>query len=65
MPIVPIDKALAILSAVTDEQIEELPPAERRRLCDACLAMAVRCTPVADLPRSGVLKDLKESGGVH
>jgi hypothetical protein len=63
MSLEPLDKALAILSGLTDEQIDSLPPAERRRLADQCMRMAVRCTPVSDIPDFGILRELKHGKG--
>ena len=40
MPIALTDKIVALLCSLTDQQIEELPPAERRRLEDQCLRVA-------------------------
>ena len=37
MPIALTDRNVALLVSLTDEQIEELPPAERRRLEDMCM----------------------------
>jgi hypothetical protein len=55
-----LDQALAILISLTDEQIEALPPAERRRLEHECLRVAVRCCPVPKEPKSGVLLALRD-----
>jgi hypothetical protein len=55
MPLRLTDRIVALLVSLTDDQIEELPPAERRRLEDQCLRVAVRCAPIAELPKSGVL----------
>ena len=43
MPIALTDKIVALLASLTDEQIEALPPAERRRLEHACMSVMVRC----------------------
>jgi hypothetical protein len=57
MPIALTDRIVALLVSLTDEQVEELPPAERRRLEDQCLRVAILCAPVAKVP-SGVLEAL-------
>ena len=57
MPITLTDQIVALLVSLTDEQVEELPPAERRRLEDQCLRVAILCAPVAKVP-SGVLDAL-------
>jgi hypothetical protein len=59
MPIALTDKIVALLISLTDRQIDALPPAERHRLENECLRVAVLCAPVADLPKSGVLVELK------
>ena len=58
MPIGVVDKTVALLISLTDQQIEALPPAERRRLENECLRVAVLCAPVPDKPASGVLVEL-------
>jgi hypothetical protein len=61
MPIGLADKIVALLTSLTDQQIEELPPAERRRLEHMCLRVAVLCAPIAkELPKSGVLAALRD-----
>jgi hypothetical protein len=58
MPIALTDKIVALLCSLTDDQIEALPPAERRRLEEECMKVAVRCCRPLRSPRSGVLADL-------
>ncbi len=58
MPLSLTDKIVALLCSLTDDQVEALPPAERRRLEDQCLRVAVLCTP---LPRGIVAEPLCES----
>jgi hypothetical protein len=58
MPLRLTDRIVALLVSLTDEQIEELPPAERRRLEHMCMRVAVKCCPVAEVPK-GVLRELK------
>jgi hypothetical protein len=60
MPIALTDKLVALLCSLTDEQIEALPPAERRRLEHQCLRVAVLCTPTPETPKAGVLCDLRQ-----
>jgi hypothetical protein len=55
MPIALTDRIVALLTSLTNEQVEELPPVERRRLEDQCLRVAVLCAPIAKMPCSGVL----------
>jgi hypothetical protein len=62
MPIALTDKIVALLCSLTDEQIEALPPAERRRLEHACMRVMVKCFPpdrVECRYRPGVLGDLR------
>ena len=54
MPLRLTDRIVALLVSLTDDQIEELPPAERRRLEDQCLRVAILCAPIAKAPE-GVL----------
>jgi hypothetical protein len=48
MPLALTDRIVALLVSLTDEQIQALAPAERTRLADQCLRVAVRATPVAE-----------------
>jgi hypothetical protein len=60
MPLALTDRIVALLVSLTDEQIEALAPAERRRLEDQCLRVAVKCAPVAEASvNTGVLYDLR------
>jgi hypothetical protein len=59
MQIRTLDQALAILISLTDEQIESLPPAERRRVSDQCMRVAIKCAPLPPEPKAGVLYDLR------
>ena len=58
MPIALTDKIVALLCSLTDEQIEALPPAERRRLEHICMQVMVRCAPLQSIaPKlKGVVK---------
>jgi hypothetical protein len=58
MPIALIDKIVALLMSLTDDQVEALPPVERRRLEDQCLRVAVLCAPLPR-PRAGILGELR------
>jgi len=51
-----VDQAVAVLISLTDEQIENFPPAERRRVADQCMRVAIKCAP---LPKEGVLGALR------
>jgi hypothetical protein len=55
-----LDQAIAVLISLTDEQIESLPPAERRRVADICFKTVVRCEPpqTNGAPKAGVLLHL-------
>jgi hypothetical protein len=59
MAIALTDKIVALLASLTDDQIDALPPAQRRRLEHYCLAVMVRCQPVAEAPKEGVLSELR------
>jgi hypothetical protein len=63
MPIALTDKIVALLVSLTEEQIEALPPVERRRLEDQCLRVAVLCAPVPREPKCGVLAELRRDRG--
>jgi hypothetical protein len=62
------DKLIAALQALTREQVAALPPAERRRLCEALEAahrIAATEAIIADAKsafKSGVLRDLTKDG---
>jgi hypothetical protein len=59
MPIALTDKIVALLCSLTDDQIEALPPVQRRRLEDQCMKVMVRCQLPFQKPKAGVLCDLK------
>jgi hypothetical protein len=70
MPITVTDKIVALLASLTDDQIQALPPVQRRRLSDQCLMVSARCAvvprsatakqvPDRQQPSVGVLADLK------
>jgi hypothetical protein len=58
-------KIAALFHVLTREEVDALPPAERRRFADLCRHWAdfadIRPRPAA--PRTGVLADLKRSWG--
>ena len=63
MPVTVTDKIVALLASLTNQQIEDLPPAERRRLADQCLEVAHRAHKAGRTgARAGVLLDLSRGG---
>ena len=60
MPIALIDKAVAALSVLNLDHLENVPPAERRRLADICKHVAALAEPKAERPRSGILAALQD-----
>jgi hypothetical protein len=59
------DKIVALLASLTNDQIEALPTAERRRLELQCLAVAIRCAPVGTtLERKGPAANALEPVGI-
>jgi hypothetical protein len=63
MPIALIDKAVALLTAIDANSLENAPPAERRRLADICRHIAAVAEPKPAEPKAGVLFDLKNGKG--
>jgi hypothetical protein len=59
MPITLVDRAVAALVSLSPDDIERLPPAERRRLADSCRYVAQLAEPRAS-PKEGVLADLRD-----
>jgi hypothetical protein len=54
------NKIAALFSALTQEELDAMPPAERRRFADTCRHWAERADrawPTA-LPKGGVVKEL-------
>jgi hypothetical protein len=47
MPIAIADKAVALLTALSRETVEALPPVERRRLAEQCRRVAALADPAA------------------
>jgi hypothetical protein len=54
-------KIAALFNALTREEVDAMPPAERRRFAELCRHWAdfADIRPRPDAPRSGVLADLK------
>jgi hypothetical protein len=52
-------KLAALLNALTQADIEALPPARRRQLGQLLKHWGARCDPPQDQPKSGVLSDLR------
>lgn len=61
MPIAITDKILALLVSLSPADVEDLPPAERRRLADHCRHAAELAEPKRATPRTGVPVDLRGS----
>jgi hypothetical protein len=55
------DKIAALFNVLTREEVDAMPPAERRRFADLCRHWAhfADIRPRPSVPRSGVLADLK------
>jgi hypothetical protein len=58
MPIDITDKIVALLVALGRDDVEALPPAERRRLADQCRRVVNLAEPGNGASRHGVLGDL-------
>jgi hypothetical protein len=54
-----VDKAVALLCVLRREDIEALPPAERRRLADTCRHVAGIAEPPSPRQGKGVLSALQ------
>jgi hypothetical protein len=59
MPIDLTDKIVALFAALSNDDIDALPPVQRRRLAEQCGRVADRAEADARQPRAGVLGDLK------
>jgi hypothetical protein len=61
MPIDLTDKIVALFAALSDNDIDALPPVQRRRLAEQCRRVADRAENDRNgkQPRAGVLADLK------
>ena len=55
------DKIVSLVVSLRREDIEALPPAERRRLADHC-RWVVEAAETKPAPKPGVLTDLKVNG---
>ena len=55
------DKIAALFHVLTREEVDAMPPAQRRRFADQCRHWAdfADIRPRAAVPKSGVLADLK------
>jgi hypothetical protein len=60
MPITLADRAVAALAAVGRQQLQDLPPAERRRLADECRRVIALAEPRPDAPKAGLLAELHQ-----
>jgi hypothetical protein len=58
MPIDLTDKIVALFSALSNDDIDALPPVQRRRLAEQCRRVADRAEVDAKRSRAGVLGDL-------
>jgi hypothetical protein len=54
-----VEKAAALLEAVSPADLQAMPPAARRRFAAACRQAADLAEPKPDAPRAGVLCDLR------
>ena len=52
-------KVAALLGTIRKQDVEGLPPVERRRFADLCRYVARLAEPQSDPPKTGVLYDLK------
>jgi len=59
MPIDLTDKIVALFAALSNDDIDALPPVQRRRLAEQCRRVADRAESDAKRPEAGVLGDLK------
>ena len=53
------DKIVALLANLNPDDIQALPPAERRRFADWCRRAADLADPPAPPPRDGILSHLR------
>jgi hypothetical protein len=51
-------KIVALFQALTREEVDAMPPAERRRFADLCRHWA-HCADLRPVPGSGILADLR------
>ena len=55
----------ALLAALAPSDFERMPPAERQRLADELRYWATVAQPKNDVPKSGVLLDLRNGAPRH
>lgn len=66
MPIHITDKVIALLATLSPDDIEALPPVQRRRLADGCRRAAALADPPRAAPqRAGVLLQLGDGFPRH
>jgi hypothetical protein len=53
-------KVAALLGTIRKQDVEQLPPVERRRFADLCRHVARLAEPKDGPPKAGVLYDLKD-----
>jgi hypothetical protein len=62
-PMQAVEHAAALLEALTQADVEAMPPARRRRFAAMCRRAAKMAEPgEAEHPKSGVLHDLRRNG---
>jgi hypothetical protein len=54
-----IEKTVALLDALTLNDVQALPPAQRRRFADICKHWARLAESRVESPKVGILSDLK------
>jgi hypothetical protein len=52
-------KVAALLGTIRKQDVDDLPPVERRRFADLCRYVARLAEPQGDPPKGGVLFDVK------
>jgi hypothetical protein len=62
MPVV--EKAAALLEAITPAELAAMPPARRRRFADLCRHVAGLAEPV-EQPKAGVLAEIRAGAPRH
>jgi hypothetical protein len=63
MPVV--EKAAALLEAITPAELAAMPPARRRRFADLCRHVAGLAEPRTDTPKAGVLAEIRAGTPRH
>jgi len=64
MPIALADRVVALLVSLAPNDIERLPPVERRRLADQCRHVA-KLAEGEPQPKNGILSELRQNGHRH